>query len=187
MSRIAIPLVALFATPASAFAEPITVGAGLGVAHDRETSNSVANSTIGLFARLQVDPRVSCQLELARLERSAGVPSIMASPGSSDIKQASALVVVDLAQGSKITPTVLAGFGGDRATNIVRDNTYAHGELGVGLELRTRMGLVLGADARVGTRRIIAAAHSDVLVTIEPQTLAEGSYHSVRASLGLRF
>ena len=182
MSRIAIPIV-LLATTASAFGQPITVGAGLGVARDRASSSGDPNSTLGLFARVAVDPRVSCQLELARVERTR---SIMSTSGSSDITQAGALVVVDLA-GGVITPTVLAGFGGDRAANIVRDNTYAHGELGVGLELRTRMGLVLGADARVGTRRIVAATQRDILVTFEPQTLAEGSYHSARVSLGLRF
>ena len=176
-------VVAAMATPV--LAEPVTVGANLGVV--RQQSSTIENSSIGLFARLGVERRVSFQLELARLQRSAAqLPSPMPTPGDADTTQATGMVVVDLDDGS-LAPTVLAGLGADHASNIVRDNTYAHGELGVGLELRMRGGLVLGADARVGMRRILASTQRDILVTFEPPTLPEGTYRSARVNLGFRF
>ena len=110
---------------------------------------------------------------------------ISASPGTSDITQTNNLLVIDLGSDT-IVPTLLFGTGVDHASNAARDNTYAHAEVGVGLELRSHS-VVLGVDARAGDRTLVTHSENDVMDFSEPRMLEEGTYHSVRLSLGFSF
>lgn len=166
----------------TAAAEPIVIGADVGVLHDQGQSDG---STLGAFVRMRVDRRAWAQFELGRISLDQGGPSIRAAPGSSDVTQTSGVLVADLGDGS-VVPIAIAGVGLDFASNLVRDNTYLHGEVGAGLELRTGA-LTLGIDVRLGTRTIAESSQRDVLVYYEPRILAEGTYTSGRVRLGLRF
>jgi len=165
-----------------AAAEPVLIGADVGVMHDQGQSDG---STLGAFVRMRVDRRAWAQFELGRTSLDQGGPSIRAAPGSSDITQTSGVLIADLGDGA-LVPVAIAGAGLDFASNIVRDNTYLHGEVGAGLELRTGA-LTFGIDVRMGTRTIVESNQRDVLVLYEPRILAEGTYTSGRLRLGLRF
>jgi hypothetical protein len=166
----------------TAAAEPILVGAEVGAIHDPGQSDG---STLGAFVRMRLDRRAWAELDLARVSLDQGGPSLRATPGSSDVTQTGGSLLADLGDGG-VVPVVIAGVGLDFASNIVRDNTYLHGEVGAGLELRAGA-VVFGVDVRLGTRTIVEQTKRDVLVYYEPRVLAEGTYTTGHVRLGVRF
>ena len=181
--RLALVLL-LAAGPAAA--NPITLGANVGLAQTKVAADGDANRTLGLFGRLGLGSRVAGQLELAQIESRT-------SP-TDDIKQGGAFLVADFAGGS-LVPLVLIGGGIDHESWGFGDATYARAEAGLGLELRTSGGFVLGADVRLGTRTVVMQTKSDVLANmtpaqiafLTPETLHEGEYRSARLTLGVTF
>jgi hypothetical protein len=177
---------ALLALSSTAQAEPSLVGGNLGVERG-SSGNSDTSTSIGVWARKALQRGVWVQLELSRIDMSGNAtPSIMPPAGSSDVLAGSGLLVVDLERRSSIVPILLAGAGLDRATNIVRDVSYAHAELGAGLELRAGS-FMLGVDARVGVRNRVAETHRDILTYLETRVPSEGVYKTARLVGGLRF
>jgi hypothetical protein len=181
--RLALALV-LAASPAAA--NPITLGANVGLSQTKTDSNGDANRTLGVFARLGLGARVAGQLELAQIESQTSA--------TDDIKQGGAFLLADFAGGA-VVPLVLIGGGIDRESWGFGDATYARAEAGLGLELRTAGGFVLGADVRLGTRTVLMQSKSDVLANmgpsqialLTPETLHEGEYRSARVTLGVTF
>ena len=138
-----------------------------------------------MWKRIAFRPNVGTQFELSRVDTSGALSVMSASPGTSDITQTNSLLVIDLGSDT-IVPTLLFGTGVDHASNAARDNTYAHAEVGVGLELRSH-NVLLGVDARAGDRMLVTHSENDVMLLSEPRILEEGTYHSVRLSFGFQF
>ena len=175
-------LVATVAASTPAIAGPITFGADLGVMQSHVDAGSTPNPTVGAFGRVGVARHLAVQLSIARIE----MPDGNMMPGI-DMKQADAAVVVELATGP-IVPFVITGAGVDRAQwQDLRDRVYAHAEIGLGLDWRLAGGLVIGADARLGHRTLVAHSEADVDTFLEPRMLSEGDYRSARLYAGVRF
>jgi hypothetical protein len=184
-----IVIVAVLAT--SADAGPLTIGADIGLTHSDVDGNDDATPTLGVFARLALGMHVAGELELARIGMIPGLDAAghdgMTSVSGVDMKQAGALVVVDLGDGS-LVPVVLVGAGVDHAMwGAIVDTVYAHAEAGLGLEWRTSAGFTLGADLRIGDRSIVSQSTADVLLNVWPRLLSEGEYRSGRLFVGARF
>lgn len=175
--RLALAIV-LAAAPAAA--NPVTIGAGLGASQAKDAGTD-ANRTTGVFGRLGLADRIAAQLELAQMNGQPGIHD--------DIKTGNALLVADFATGA-LVPLVVIGGGLDREQ--FASATYAHVEAGLGLELRTRAGFMVGADVRIGTRTLV----SQTLVEADagprpylydPSVLHEGEYRSARVTIGVIF
>jgi hypothetical protein len=184
---LAVVLLPSLAAATSAHAGPLTVGADLGVTQSKVDANSESNPTLGAFARLACGNHVAGELEIARIGMAgAGAFNGMTFPGV-DMKQASALLVVDFG-GTRLVPVMLVGGGVDHTTwGSFRDSLYARAELGLGLEWRATGGLSLGADVRIGDRKLVSESRADVETYLEPKMLSEGEYRSARVALGVRF
>jgi len=178
--RFAIVTIVAASTPA--VAGPMTFGADLGVMQSRLDAGSSPNPTLGAFGRLGVARQLAVQLSVARIE----MPDGNMMPGI-DMKQVDAAVIADLGAGT-IVPVVIADIGVDRAQwQELRDRVYAHAEIGLGLDWRFAGGLVIGADARLGHRTLVAHSEADIDTYLEPRMLSEGDYRSVRLYAGVRF
>ena len=182
------PLVALavVALPSLAAANPITAGVHVGItqAKDDGTAGLAPNDTLGLFGRLQFNPRIAGQLEVQRIKTTDG--------GNVDIRTGTASLVIDLVAKGRLVPTLAVGMGLDKATTSYGSETNGHHfEGGFGVEYRADGGLVLGGEFRMGGRSL---EQSDKVVPLEggvalyaPSTLREGEYRSARLFLGIRF
>jgi hypothetical protein len=168
--------------PAVTNAGPLMIGAGFGASEsDSASASSRPNSreTLGLFGRLALSPHWAAQVELQRTDVDA----------QTDIRAGSALLVLDGGSGS-LVPVVLAGVGLDHSTAGGATTEAHHVEVGIGLELRTQSGLVLGADARMGDMTIDTYPY---MLDFCPRLncdlgpLHGGEYHSARATVGVRF
>jgi hypothetical protein len=104
------------------------------------------------------------------------------------IRTGGALLVLDLGISHVIplAPILFAGVGFDTTSDIDANRKYAHGELGAGLEYRSGA-LAIGADVRLGTRKLVENEMTSVLTYYEPLTLSEGEYRSARLTLGIMF
>ncbi len=179
-------LLALPALPASALAGPLTAGASVGLTQSKADATLSPNHTLGLFARLQVAPRVAGQVEALRVQTDDN--------SNVEIRSAIALLVVDLGSDPRWVPTLAAGVGLDRASFPYADNadTARHIEGGVGLEYRAMGGFTIGAELRLGTRELDPSnirplATDGYSALYLPSTLRAGEYRSVRISAGIRF
>jgi hypothetical protein len=181
--------------PATAFAGP-TVGVSFGKAETQGDANDGddANTTLGLYVRGRIASMLSLQGELSKLQTD--------DTSSSSIRTWNLAAVVDLAHG-RFVPILLVGGGMDVISQSYQtsDTTYAHAEIGGGLEYRMRGGFVLGADLRIGTRTlesqpvyadpIAAGAPSNINHPtpsyVASSSLSEGQYRSMRLTLGVHF
>jgi hypothetical protein len=177
--RLGFRALAILLAAAPAAANPFTIGANLGASQAKDSTGD-ANRTLGAFGRLGLGDRIAGQLEIMQM---TGQPGI-----ADDIKIASAVLVTDFTTGP-LVPVLLLGGGVDREQ--WASATYAHAEAGLGLELRTRAGFMVGADVRLGTRtlisqdKVVAEVASPWLY--DPTTLHEGEYRSVRVTIGVTF
>ena len=177
---------AILTLSSTARAEPSLIGGTLGV-EIGSAGNYDHSTSLGVWARKSLQRGVWAQLELSRVDMSGNAaPSIMPPAGSSDVLSGGGLLIVDLERRSSIVPILLAGAGLDRGTNVVRDVSYVHAELGGGLELRAGS-FMLGIDARLGVRNRVAETHRDLLVTFESRLPSEGIYKTARLVAGLTF
>jgi len=179
--RLPLLLVTFAASPA--LANPIVIGATIGLEQPKSTSVSDNGTTgsqlLGLFGRMTISGRLAGQLEVARI----------ATPANSqmDVRVGSALFVYDLASGP-LVPVLLAGAGAAQQSMTYGSQTFIHAEAGIGLELRIKNGFILGVDARIGTRSNTTgpiAMPESYYSPIPP--IAEGEYRSVRLGLGVTF
>ena len=177
--RSALILVPLLVSPswlaAPAAANPLEIGASLGVNEDM--SYQASSHALGVFGRIGLAPAISGQLELAKLDN---------DQMGTAVRTGNALIVVDLGHGS-LAPIALAGVGMDTTSDINADRRYAHAELGAGLEYRALGGVTLGADVRIGTRKLVDDRETGLLTAYEPLTLSAGDYRSARITLGVTF
>jgi len=186
------------ALPSAARAEGV-LGVSIGRSEDVQGASGEANHTLGVLGRMSLGGRLSGQLELQQTE----------APGDgSRLRSATALLVIDLVQGSRLVPMLVGGAGLDRASFLGGGVTMEghHFEGGLGLEYRTDGGFFVGADLRLGGRSI----ENDQVVLdgaggippppppgsfpppIDPKPLvvtgiAEGEYRTLRLTIGARF
>jgi hypothetical protein len=181
-------LVALIlVSPLLADARPITIGAGLGVSHSEVDAEAGldASRTLNLFGRLGFSRRVAGQLELSRFDTEDG--------SGASIRTGTAALVVDLVDGGRWVPTLLAGIGLDRSSGPFGDSQSGHHlEGGFGIEYRAEGGFTLGADLRLGGRSldeddVVIQNDTPVVFLAGPSRLAAGEYRSARLWLGVRF
>lgn len=191
MSRLALALAGLVLVPSLAAARPITVGASVGLAQDAVDASSEPNQTVGVFGRLQLWPRVSGQIDVAKLD---------AANVGLEVRSGTALVVVDLLDHGTLMPVIFGGAGLDRAvTHWGYEAEARHFVGGVGLEYRAAGGLTLGADVRIGGRTVesdgdivlplarIGGDTSGTAAYVLPAQLRSGEYRAARVTLGVRF
>ena len=166
-------------------ARPITVGIGLGVSQSEADSNSGigASQTLGLWGRLGFSSRVAGQLEVARYSTEDG--------SDVTIRNATALLVVDLMDRGPWMPILIAGLGLDSADDGFSTTSGHHIEGGLGIEYRSDGGLTVGTDIRLGGRSIdsqpIALDDRPGVTLFAPSRLREGEYRAARIVLGIRF
>ena len=184
MRLVPLAALALIAAPAVASARPITVGAAAGITQSKVDANSDPNTTLNVFGRLGLNPRVAAQLELQRIETDTS---------GTDIRTGTVLVALDLSANKHLVPMILAGAGLDSATTSYGSETDAHHfEGGFALEYRADGGLVVGADLRIGGRSIdsesgVAVPVSGVAYLAPASSISDGEYRSARLYVGVRF
>jgi hypothetical protein len=166
-------VVMLLASPA--VANPLQLGASYGI--DEDQTYQATSHALGIFARVGIAPMIGAQLDIAKLDND--------SMGTT-IRTGSGLLVVDLAVGS-VVPIAFGGLGLDATHDLISDRTFAHAELGAGLEYRALGGLVIGADVRIGARKVIGETDRAIEAFYEPITLGEGEYRAARLTLAARF
>ncbi len=170
----------------------VTIGASSGLFQNEQDAKAGLDSTetLGLWGRVGLSKRLSAQLEIARHESQQGCEACTFGTAT-DIRVFSGLVVIDLTDGGRWVPTMLAGFGIDRDDGSI-PTSGSHIEGGFGLEYRADSGLTIGADARLGDRSIDddATIQVDAANSIRfsgPTVMHEGEYRAVRLTLGVRF
>jgi hypothetical protein len=170
-------IAALLIATSTASAGPFELGASLGIAQDKAYDSST--HALGVFARAGLFPGLAAQVEVAKLENDTM---------GTQIRSGSGLLVIDLGVSHvlPVAPILFGGAGFDTTSDINADRTFAHGELGAGLEYRSGA-LVIGADVRIGARKLVTDRETGVLTYLEPLTLSEGEYRSARLTLGVAF
>jgi hypothetical protein len=175
--------------PALAAANPVTIGAGVGVTQsdDSNTNGNDPNQTLGIFGRFGFAKQVAAQLEVEKVE----------TDSDTSIRRLTATVVIDLIANSHWVPILYAGAGIDRANGEFESADAHHFEGGVGIEFRADGGFTIGLDIRLGGRSIDnrtskAIPFDDAAGDIRPlfapaPNLDEGEYRSARLSLGIQF
>jgi len=193
MTRLALAFslaVPLF-VPALASANPVTLGASLGMTQDDVDAEAGydATQTLGLWGRLGFSSRVSGQLEITRFKSEAGCDTCTFGT-TTDIRIATGLLVVDLANQSAWVPVVMVGAGLDRDDGSF-PTTGHHYEGGFGLEYRGTEGVMIGADVRLGGRsldqQVYTPLEGDVIGFVPARQLNASEYRSARIVIGLRF
>ena len=175
----------LVALPSVAAAGPFSAGISFGETQSKVDADSGAdaNGTVSVFGRVALSPRLGGQLELSRIKTD--------DPGT-DIRTATALVVVELGSKGRLVPLLVAGVGIDKASSPYGyEQSAHHTEGGLGLEYRADGGFVIGADVRIGDRTLENAVYAQPLVgdvkAFVPSNLSDGEYRAARLSLGIRF
>lgn len=174
----------LLAVPSFAAASPFTVGVTLGETHSEAAANDGEgpSSTLGLYGRVMLTPRLSFQAELERIDL----------PDSTTARSGGGLLVIDLGSDRHLVPLFEAGIGLDHGSSAYGGDLQAHHiEAGLGLEYRCDGGLVIGVAARIGDRTLESQTTFDrgggTIALYEPSTLRDGEYRSLRATAGVRF
>lgn len=181
MRSAAITFACCLAAPALADARSITLGAGLGLTQSKAAAENEPDDTLQLFGRVGLTSRLSAQLELQRIED----PYL-------DIRTGTALLVVELADSSRLAPLLLAGVGIDRASATWYEGEGTHIEGGFGLEYRAEGGLTIGGDVRLGGRSVENTSEvyplADGAIGLWlPSQLESGEYRSARLYAAIRF
>jgi len=181
--RAAAIALAVLSLPCLADARPITVGASVGRIQSKANADGDASDTWQVFGRIGITPRLGAQLEVQKI----GDPSL-------DVRSATGLLVVELANNPHLMPLLVAGFGVDKASSpYYYEATGTHTEGGFGLEYRFDGGLVIGGDVRLGGRSVNETYYAqplegDVIALYAPSgTLAPGEYRSARIYAAIRF
>lgn len=192
MRLLALALVPALASTVAAETK-VTVGASAGLFQNKEDAEAGFDSTetLGLWGRVGLSKRLSAQLEIARHQSQQGCDTCTFGTAT-DIRVFSGLIVIDLTDGGRLVPTMLAGIGIDRDDGSI-PTSGTHIEGGFGLEYRADGGLTIGADARLGGRSIddddatiqVDAANS--IRFVGPTVMREGEYRAIRLTLGVRF
>jgi len=175
----------LVALPSVAAAGPFTAGIAFGKIHSKADADSGAdaNGTASVFGRIGFSPRLGGQLELQRIKT---------EDSGTDLRTATALVVLELGSKGRLVPLLVAGVGVDKESSQYGYEQSAHHlEAGLGLEYRADGGLVVGADLRIGDRTLeqqyeVQPLAGDVIAYV-PSSLRDGEYRAARISLGIRF
>src|SRR4051812_27479488 len=130
----ALAIASLIAIPTLAHANPITVGASLGLSESKIDSDNGADPTrtLGLFGRLGFSNRVAGQLELMRYTSETGCDTCTFGT-TTEIRTGTALLIVDLTDNPRWVPTLAAGLGIDRDDGSYPTSAH-HFEGGLGLE-----------------------------------------------------
>ncbi len=205
----ALALLSFGSFAATATAGPISAGASVGVAQDKVDQASSPSSAYSLFARAQLGARIAAQLEVGKLDPVSG----------SQVITGTALAVFDVTNpaSSPLVMTLLGGIGIDRQSSAdyyASDVSGQHLEAGAGLEYHFKGGLVLGADARIGTRQVDSyaiaypTAYNDTTSgkpgasfapcladapdcggsgLYQPTSMRAGEYRSARVTLAIQF
>ena len=180
----------LVVVPAGAAAEGtrFTAGVDLGLTQTSKDADngSDASHTLGLYGRIQITSRLSGQLEFGKIDTGDNTLAI---------RQVSALLVVDLANGGHWMPMLLAGVGYDHAETDYGTTTDAHHiEGGVGLEYRADGGFVAGIDLRLGGRTLDSGTTAvpvgvggGTALFVPVTNLTDGEYRSARLYAGVHF
>ncbi|MBA3397256.1 MAG: outer membrane beta-barrel protein [Deltaproteobacteria bacterium] len=180
----AIPVLA----PTPAAARPITLGIAAGVSHSEVDADTDGHRTLGLFGRVGFSKRVSGQLEIVKFDTDAET-----NYDNTTIRTGTALLVVDLLDRGELMPVLFAGLGIDRAENDYTATKGTHIEGGLGLEYRSRGGLTIGLDLRLGGRSIEETYETQpvdtqpILPRLAPARLQEGEYRAGRITIGVKF
>ncbi len=167
--------------PSLASARPITVGAAYGITQSKVDANADPNTTLNIFGRLGLNPRLGAQLELQRIQTDSS---------GTDIRTGTALLALDLGAGHHLVPMILAGAGFDNASSTYEQVSGYHVEGGLALEYRADGGLVVGGDLRIGGRSLDqpkTVPLTGAAYLYAPQTLSDGEYRSARLYVGVRF
>jgi hypothetical protein len=175
----------LVALPSVAVAGPFSAGVSFGKIKSKVDADSGAdaNGTVSVFGRVAFSPRLGGQLELSRIKT---------DDAATDIRTATALLVVELGAKGRLVPLLVAGVGIDKASSQYgyEENAH-HTEGGLGLEYRADSGFVIGADLRIGGRTLEQQVYAQPLdggvKAYVPNNLRDGEYRAARISLGLRF
>jgi hypothetical protein len=176
-------ILAILLVWSSARANPVMVGAGLGLTQSEANSTSDADHALALFGRLGLSRTLAVQVDVSK---------ISGQDPNTDTRSATGSIVLDLARGGRAVPILVGGAGFDRETTTGTGVIDAHHfEAGLGLEYRSPDGFVLGADFRIGDRTVDS---NSTLVPLAcctlwsyPQTLTDGQYRTARVTLGVRF
>lgn len=185
---LAVPLIL---APAVAQAEPkVTAGVSAGLFQNKEDAAAGIDSTetLGLYGRVGLSKRLSAQLEITRHESQEGCATCTVGTAT-DIRVFSGLIVVDLKDGGRWMPTLMAGMGLDRDDGSIPTKGH-HIEGGVGLEYRADGDLTIGIDGRLGGRSIgddDAVIQTDAIAIFGPTVMRDGEYRTIRLTLGIRF
>lgn len=196
--RLALLAAAVVSIPSLAAASPLEVGVGGGVVQSSRAADdgSDAPQFANIYARANLSPILGAQLEVDRIQLQSG-------DDGGKILGGTGLLVVDLAKGPWV-PSLEAGAGMDwaRYTDDGRNQKYHHIEFGFALHYRTRDGLVLGIDGRIGIRTLDSqqvvfvdgdggppiAAGADISPRFfGGQALDDGQYRALKATIGVRF
>lgn len=179
---VAVALV-LPATARSARSERFAAGVALGTTHAETDADAGLNasSTSALWLRYRLLPRLSAEVSYGRI----------ATDGDATIIRSltfAARFAPTAWRGGALRPIVLVGLGPDTTDDA---RSFVRAELGAGLELDLGGQFVIGAELRLGERELTATAAEpgvdDLPNARIAADLAEGSYRSTQAYLGVRF
>ncbi len=177
---LALALVASLATTAGA--SPFTVGVAGGWVQSASDASSSPNNDWQLWARLHVWRGLSTQLEWHKLDNDNAVA----------MGTVNAIAILDLMHGQWV-PFVLAGVGVDYGDNTSDPGNGFDVATGIGFEYRSPGGVVVGIDARIGTRSVsqpetaFPGCNFCALQSPPDTALANGEYRAVRLAVGLHF
>jgi hypothetical protein len=172
--------------PAIAAADPLELGAGVGLTQSKADSDAGGNAlqAVGIYGRLHVGGPFAVQLELGRIQT---------ADDQSSVRTATATGIIELTHG-RLVPLVMGGVGVDDVSHMWGDEQYTHVEFGLGLSYRVSGGMTIGVDVREGTRSLRSdpavytnqgATPGDSLYT--PMSIAAGDYRAAHVTVGIRF
>lgn len=180
--------VCLLPVTSPALAAPVTAGVALGVANSETNADQGgdADTSLGLFGRLDFSARLAGQLELSKLT----IDDDYTGNAIGDIRSVTALLVVELFTKGQVHFTLMAGAGIDHASTDYDETNAHHFEGGLGVEYRAEGGFVIGADFRLGGRSVDDEEYyiEDVpTALIYAPGIDEGEYRAARIFAGVRF
>jgi hypothetical protein len=157
------------------------IGASLGVAQ----TNASVGDVIGLFGRHMLTGELAAEVGFGYVDQST---ICFSSCLLDHAVTGSANIVRDLAHG-RVVPLVRAGVGLDYVwadTMGTVEWTFAHAELGVGLEYRAAGGWILGANIGAGWRSLIQHEQNTPYFVVLPQPWNDGLYATAGVTVAKR-
>jgi hypothetical protein len=171
-----------------ALAAPVTAGVALGLANSQTNADQGgdADTTLGLFGRLDFSSRLAGQLELSKLT----IEDDYTGATIGDIRSVTALLRFDIMNRDRLHFTLMIGAGIDHAETDWDSTEAHHFEGGLGAEYRADGGFTIGADFRLGGRSVDDEDEyylEDVPALIYAPGIDEGEYRAARIYAGVRF